>query len=287
MSYYYSSNTNRLTASPAIKPPMSIAFWAKATPSGGDHGAGGNVFLYNTYSTYRINVQTTPAFDTQADFILSDMTDGSARTVKGQPDFDNGVSPAGANILRSWHHVVVTIPSTGTQKVYVNGTLYNASTGAPNSGSNTGNVYRGTFTDSYSWTTNLGTLEIGGSTTASAYIAPGRMAEVGIWSSELSAGDVTNLYTNKYAPILVQNATLYAYWDLLSNSAHTGRAGSPEGATGLVDQKNALDLTATGAVEDADHPSGIVYVGGGGTVDVDTFSGGSRGLTRGLARGIA
>jgi hypothetical protein len=80
---------------------------------------------------------------------------------------------------------------------------------------------------------------------ASLFLA-GRLAEVAIWTSALSAGDATNLGVNKYAPPLVAPGSLLHYWKLEGSA-------SPE-----PDGQGSADATVTGAVSTT-HPPGIVY----------------------------
>jgi len=71
----------------------------------------------------------------------------------------------------------------------------------------------------------------------------GKLAEVAIWNSALSDGDIT-LYLGGQAASTIAAASLIGYWDLATNNATQANAGLDAGG----------DLTVTGATFDSDHP---------------------------------
>lgn len=83
----------------------------------------------------------------------------------------------------------------------------------------------------------------------------GAMAEVAVWSKELSSTDATNLSSNKYAPSLVEAASLVFYEnciDITCTDAIQSASGTLYGTGGGPDQVT--------------HPSDIVYSLGSGSI---------------------
>jgi hypothetical protein len=99
----------------------------------------------------------------------------------------------------TWYHLVgVYTPSTSL-KLYVNGSIYDT---------NTTSIPASQYQPSIE-------PRIGQRSDSTSYGYNGKMAEVAIWDTALTAEEVTTLYTaGKGAPLIVQSDNLIDYWAL-------------------------------------------------------------------------
>lgn len=148
----------------------------------------------------------------------------------GEGGTGRDVQTPNTGTTNAWHHAVGCF-STASRDVYLDG-----GTAGQDSTSDAPNPDFGTPT-----------TDIGRRNDGDPLYFSGRIAEVGIWNVVLDATDITNLYTNKYCPLLVKPGNLVAYWKLAGTA-------SPE-----PDDKNDYDLTLYNSPTQADHPPGIVY----------------------------
>jgi len=172
----------------------SISFWVYPTSAGlepfitkHDNSASNRLDFYKN-STADLEVRSTLAA-------------GTTNQVRGGTDLT----------LNAWNHIVVV--SSGTAwALYLNGSAQTLTTVA---GSNTGDWF-GDFT---------GTLWRFGYIQGSTTNFDGRIDEVGIWSTQLAAGDVTTLY-NSGTGVLFDQARLIDglvhYWSCSQNNGGIG-----------------------------------------------------------------
>jgi hypothetical protein len=77
----------------------------------------------------------------------------------------------------------------------------------------------------------------------------GKLAEMAIWDVALSDADITS-YLGGTSASIIDAANLIGYWPLSASNATQANEGVDAGG----------DLTVTGAVFDADHPSGLAPI---------------------------
>lgn len=87
----------------------------------------------------------------------------------------------------------------------------------------------------------------------------GRIAEVSIWNKALTTGEIDR-YCRGEPPSGIAAANLVGYWALSADNATQANEGTDAGG----------DLTVTGAVHDADHPS-LSSPGGASLVTLDDW----------------
>ena len=143
--------------------------------------------------------------------------------------------------ISEWHHVCAVFTSATSRDVYLDA-----------SG-------KGSSAISVTYNIDVNEIWLGARyTSVPINFLDGSLAEVGIWDRALTLDDVNDLYINKYAPSLVQDANLIAYWRLNEQTA----------TDDATDQQGNYTLTQYNSPTYTDHSSiGIVYSlgGAGGT----------------------
>lgn len=136
--------------------------------------------------------------------------------------------------LGEWHHIVCVFTDSTHRSVYLDGNV--AQAGAENS-------------SSANYNTAVDRISLGhyGDSTPTAPFK-GTLAHAAMWNKVLGSTDIGNLYTNKYAPSLVQVPNLVAYWKLAEANA----------SDSADDEQNTYDLTDTSDPGVAAGPTGIV-----------------------------
>lgn len=131
--------------------------------------------------------------------------------------------------LNGWHHVCGVFASTSSRKVYLDGN---------NVGEETT-----TTADPASTFDKMG-IGVAIDLDKSDY-ASGRVAEVGIWNKILSLTEISNLFTDKYAPSMIAASSLKGYWPLIDDD--NDNSG------------NNYNMTSSGGPTYTTHVSGIIY----------------------------
>ncbi|MBB5872535.1 RHS repeat-associated protein [Allocatelliglobosispora scoriae] len=153
----------------------------------------------------------------------------------------NGTTPAGLPVAGTWAHVAATMdiattpgPTTGTLKIYVNGTL------------------QGTFTTTFPFNNKATTLHIGSQSSSNWF--NGSISDVQVYQRALTAAQVGNIYTNA-APAagahVIRTSAQYDTGSVIT--ASTDSRGNKTGYT--IDEAGRQVITAT--------PEVLTEVGGG------------------------
>jgi len=129
----------------------------------------------------------------------------------------------------TWHHFLGVFASSTDRRVYIDG------------GS------KGTDSTSIVPAFIGGVTKISLAAEGASNGIDGDIAEVGVWSVALSDADAVLLSTNKYAPPLVETASLEAYWPLIAddddasgNGLHMTAVNSPTFGTHVPDMVYSL-----------------------------------------------
>ena len=188
----------------------SISFWAYFDSIGLEP-----IITKNAGATDRIEFTKTSS---EFFSVLSRVASGTANEIRGNTSITTA----------AWHHFIVV--STGSAwALYVDGTAQTLTTVA---GSNTGDWF-GDF---------IGTAWRFGIIQSSTTNMDGRLDEVGIWSTQLTAGNVTTLY-NSGTGLLYEQARLIAglvhYWSCSQNHGDQG-----------ADRLGGVAMTVTGIAHD-------------------------------------
>lgn len=150
-------------------------------------------------------------------------------------DIANQVYKGGTNALphksgviaNTWHHVAAISKST-SNTIYLDGAQGSSQS----------------YTDP--GFTGMTYLYVGTTSGPTQYLS-GQIAELGVWSVELTAAEIGAL-SDGYTPLQIRPASLVAYWPL----------GGHYGQLDLDRWKNRYDLTPTGSPTWADHPR-VIY----------------------------
>ncbi len=133
-------------------------------------------YMFNTYTAY----------DTPIGFFMNSCTNFIDTLGSGRLSFYDGNSrlttPSSTFTAGTWYHVVVTKSSTAGRKFYVNGSVVATDSGNSNSGSSSGGRNL------------LGAYSSSGNPTSTAFEFDGKLDQIRIYDSAISAADVTTLY---------------------------------------------------------------------------------------------
>lgn len=214
--------------------PVSIAFWFRPTSLPANAILGLLAIVVANSKHYSCRVKYTS--ERQLSAFYNDQS-----TTREQ-FWGDGTSAWSSSDI--WHHIAVCFPNTGAVDYLV---WYDGAPRTPLAVGSSGSP--ATFTPDQVWWQLA-------SANANVFAAEG-----GMWNDTLADADVVDLYTNKYSPILVKNSTLQHAYSLETSHANNGKN----------DQKGTahLSTTAGSPATNADHPSGMVYSLGGGTIGFD------------------
>lgn len=138
-------------------------------------------YMFNTHTYY----------DTPIGFFMNGYTNFIDTPSSGELSFYDGNSrlttPSSTFTAGTWYHVVVTKSSTAGRKFYVNGSVVATDSGNSNSGSSSGGRNL------------LGAYSSSGNPTSIALEFDGKLAQVRIFDDALTAGEVSDLYTEPAA----------------------------------------------------------------------------------------
>ena len=133
-------------------------------------------YMFNTHTSY----------DTPIGFFMNSCTNFIDTPSSGELSFYDGNSrlttPSSTFTAGTWYHVVVTKSSTAGRKFYVNGSVVATDSGNSNSGSSSGGRNL------------LGAYSSSGNPTSTAFEFDGKLDQIRIYDSAISAADVTTLY---------------------------------------------------------------------------------------------
>lgn len=128
----------------------------------------------------------------------------------------------------TWYHVVLTLSSSNTYELFINGSSVDTGSGA-------------------TWGTFTPVFRIGGTYSTASRFFDGIVDEVGIWSKVLSSSEITDLYNSGnglpyYDPTDVKNdstlsTSLVSYWELEETS---GTRVDSHGSNDLSDNNTVL-----------------------------------------------
>ena len=160
-------------------------------------------YMFNTYTAY----------DTPIGFFMNSCTNFIDTLGSGRLSFYDGNSrlttPSSTFTAGTWYHVVVTKSSTAGRKFYVNGSVVATDSGNSNSGSSSGGRNL------------LGAYSSSGNPTSTAFEFDGKLDQIRIYDSAISAADVTTLYTEVECEPAAINAL-----DQFNTVIYTGSGGT-------------------------------------------------------------
>lgn len=201
----------------------TLSFWLNTQSWSG----GGNYHLFNTS-------EGNPGAYT--DYLrFQKWTDGKWYAGWHVGGVDYRVRDVTAGLTTGWRHMLLHWTSGGDTKLYQNNSQLGSTTNPTTTTSRT-YVYLGNYPD-------------GGSP------AYAHMAEVGLWSAVLDAGERAALSAG-FTPPQIRPASLVAYWPL------GGLMGGNNATAGVLDRwANRYNLTAAGTPTWVDHPR-VIYPAG-------------------------